>query len=166
MGEICPQDWKFNVHSKAKCTLPGLQIFFKIDGPKWPMEQQMIGHFLKWWIQAYQTNHSWHLGCILSIPTHWHRHLYAYMYIDCLLYSKTVLISHSKNEDQLSLNAGQKYCRMLQGEHSAILWTFIKLPCVIKIFVLSFLSGCLRHVLLYWLPTRPPSGTFKTFRNL
>ena len=40
-------------------------------------------------------------------------------------------------EDQLSLNAGQKYCTMLQGEHSAILSTFIKLPCVIKIFVLS-----------------------------
>ena len=28
-------------------------------------------------------------------------------------------------------------CRMLQGEHSAILLTFIKLPFVIKIFVLS-----------------------------
>ena len=41
-------------------------------------------------------------------------------------------------QDQLLLNAGQKYCRMLQGEHSAILLTFInKLPCVIKIFVLS-----------------------------
>ena len=41
------------------------------------------------------------------------------------------------SEDQLSLNAGHKYCRMLQGEHSAILRTFIKLPFVIKIFVLS-----------------------------
>ena len=40
-------------------------------------------------------------------------------------------------QDQLSLNAGQKYCRMLQGEHSAILLTFIKLPFVIKSFVLS-----------------------------
>ena len=40
-------------------------------------------------------------------------------------------------QDQLLLNAGQKYCRMLQGEHSAILSTFIKLPFVIKIFVLS-----------------------------
>ena len=38
---------------------------------------------------------------------------------------------------QLLLNAGQKYCRMLQGEHSAILSTFIKLPLVIKIFVMS-----------------------------
>ena len=37
-------------------------------------------------------------------------------------------------QDQLSLNAGQKYCRML---HSAILSTFIKLPLVIKIFGLS-----------------------------
>ena len=32
---------------------------------------------------------------------------------------------------QLSLNACQKYCRMLQGEHSAILSTFNKLPFVI-----------------------------------
>ena len=40
-------------------------------------------------------------------------------------------------QDQLSLNADQKYCGMLQGEHSAILSTFIKLPFVIKIFVLS-----------------------------
>ena len=40
-------------------------------------------------------------------------------------------------QDQLSLYAGQKYCRMLQGEHSAILSTFIKLLFVIKTFVLS-----------------------------
>ena len=59
------------------------------------------------------------------------------------LYSKTCLKQPlSKRlkigfQDQLSLNAGQKYCRMLQGEHSAILSTFIKLPFVIKIFVLS-----------------------------
>ena len=42
-------------------------------------------------------------------------------------------------QDQLhvSLNAGQKYCRMLQREHSAILSTFIKLPVVIKTCVSS-----------------------------
>ena len=44
-------------------------------------------------------------------------------------------------QDQLLLNAGQKYCRMLLGEHSAILLTFIKLPFVLKIFVLSIFSG-------------------------
>ena len=44
-------------------------------------------------------------------------------------------------QDQLSLNAGQKYCRTLQGEHSAILSTFIELPFVIKIFVLSKFEG-------------------------
>ena len=42
-------------------------------------------------------------------------------------------------QDQLSLNAGQKYCRMLHGEHSAILSAFIKLPFVIKVFVLSMI---------------------------
>ena len=41
------------------------------------------------------------------------------------------------SQDQLSLNAGQKYCRMLPLEHSAILSTFIKLQIGIKIFVLS-----------------------------
>ena len=47
-------------------------------------------------------------------------------------------------QDQLSLNAGQKYCRMLQVEHSAILLTFIKLPIVIKIFVLSLFEWPLK----------------------
>ena len=37
---------------------------------------------------------------------------------------------------RLSLNAGHKYCRLLQGEHSAILLIFIKLPFCIKTFVL------------------------------
>ena len=54
-----------------------------------------------------------------------------------LVYSKTCvkrLLSKRPKigfQDQLSLNAGQKYCRMLQGEHSAILLTFIELPFVI-----------------------------------
>ena len=58
-------------------------------------------------------------------------------------YSKTcVKLPPSKRpkngfHDRFLLNAGQKHCRMLQGEHSAILSTFIKLPFVIKIFVLS-----------------------------
>ena len=39
--------------------------------------------------------------------------------------------------DQLSLHACQKYSRMLEGEHFAILSNFIKLPFGIKIFVLS-----------------------------
>ena len=63
---------------------------------------------------------------------------------------KPVLSSHSKRrptigiQDRLLLNAGQKYCRMLQGEHSAILSTFIKLPFVIKILVLSFFEWPLK----------------------
>ena len=40
-------------------------------------------------------------------------------------------------QDRLSLNAGQKYCRMLRGEHSATLLNFIKLPIVNMVFVLS-----------------------------
>ena len=60
-----------------------------------------------------------------------------------IMYSKTcVKRSLSKRpkygfKQQLLPNAGQKYCRMLQGEHSAILLTFITLPFVIEICVLS-----------------------------
>ena len=67
-----------------------------------------------------------------------------------MLYNKTCLKRPLKKktkigfQDQLSLNAGQKYCRMPQGEHSAILSTFIKLPFIIKIFVLSIFEWPLK----------------------
>ena len=62
---------------------------------------------------------------------------------DIWIYSKTCIKQPLKKktkigfQDQLSLNACQKYCRMLSLEHSAILSTFIKLPFVNKLFVLS-----------------------------
>ena len=65
-------------------------------------------------------------------------------------YSKTCLKRPLKRrpkigfQDRLLLNAGQKYCRMLQGEHSAILSTLIKLPFVFKTFVLSFFEWPLK----------------------
>ena len=65
------------------------------------------------------------------------------LYVYSPLYSKTCekrplsKILKIGFQDQVLLNAGQKYCRMLQREHSAMLLTFIKLPIVIKIFVLS-----------------------------
>ena len=74
------------------------------------MEQKMVGHFLKWWAQAYQTNHSWHFGSKLYLHTDTDTCMH--MYIDCWWYSKTFLKWPLKKEDQLSLNAGQKYCRM------------------------------------------------------
>ena len=51
-------------------------------------------------------------------------------------------------QDQLSLIVGQKYCRMLQGEHSAILSTLIKLPFIIRSLFCLFLSGSFTQVLL------------------
>ena len=62
---------------------------------------------------------------------------------------KSVLSGLSKRtkigfKDRLSLNAGQKFCRMLQREHSAILSSFIKLPFVIKIFILSIFEWPLK----------------------
>ena len=67
-------------------------------------------------------------------------------------------IKKTKNlfQDQLSLNADQKYCRMFQREHSAILSSFIKLPFVIKIFVVSifewpFYTGLTVYQILFHL---------------
>ena len=63
---------------------------------------------------------------------------------------KPVLSGHSKRrpkigfQDRLSLNAGQKYCGMLQGEHSANLSTCIKLPFIFKTFVLSIFEWSLK----------------------
>ena len=82
------------------------------------------------------------------------RNCFVQLYFTKNEYSKTYVKRPSSNrpkigfQDQLSLNAGQKYCRMLQGEHSAILLTFIKLPFIIKIFVLSIFSGRFTQVLL------------------
>ena len=47
-------------------------------------------------------------------------------------------------QDQLTLNTGQKYCRMLQGEHSAILLTCIEQPHGFKTFVLSIFEWPLK----------------------
>ena len=53
------------------------------------------------------------------------------------------LLKNTKNgfQDWLSLNAGQKYCKMIQMEHFAILSTFIKLQVVTKTFVLFIFEG-------------------------
>ena len=46
-------------------------------------------------------------------------------------------------------NAGQKYCSVLQGEHSAIILTFIKIPFVkplyLSIFEWPFYTGFIVH---------------------
>ena len=63
----------------------------------------------------------------------------------CILFPDLYLLSYFQY--QLSLDVDQKYCRMLQGEHSATLSTFIKLPFVFKTFF-SILSGRLRQVLM------------------
>ena len=65
-------------------------------------------------------------------------------------YSKTCLKPPLKRrpkigfQDRLSFKAGQKYCRMLQREHSAILLTGNKLTSIFKTFVLSFFECSLK----------------------
>ena len=71
--------------------------------------------------------------------------------------SKMATLKKTKKgfQDQLSPNAGQKYCRMLPLEHSEILSTFIKLPFVIKIFVSSIFEWPLKTgftVILFFCP--------------
>ena len=77
------------------------------------------------------------------------------MPLDAFLTVKPALSGHSKRrpeigfQDRLSLNVGQKYCRMLL-EHSAILLAVIKLSFVFKTFVLSIFEWLLKTVLLYF----------------
>ena len=60
---------------------------------------------------------------------------------------KTVLSGHSKRrpnigfQDQLSLNAGWKYCRMLQESILQYFWPSISYHSSLRTFVLSFLNG-------------------------
>ena len=54
---------------------------------------------------------------------------------------------------------------MLHGEHFAILLTFVKVPFVIKVFVLSILSGHFTQVLLYNILTEP-RGQEQSFKAL
>ena len=72
-------------------------------------------------------------------------------------------------KDRLSLNAGQKCCRMLQMEHSAIFSTFIKLPffvslrplfCVFEVAVLyRFFCSMSRKFIAIITDHRPTQGT-------
>ena len=47
-------------------------------------------------------------------------------------------------QDQWSLNAGLKYCRMLQGEHSTILQPAFEVPHGFKTFVLPIFEWSLK----------------------
>ena len=62
----------------------------------------------------------------------------------CLIVSIPDLRPLSFFQYRSSLNGGQKYRRTLQGEHSAILSTSIKLPFAIKTLVLSIFKWRLK----------------------
>ena len=63
--------------------------------------------------------------------------------------------SHSQKDRKLVFKTNYRFMQVKsiaecsKGEHSAILLTFIKLPFVIEILVLSILSGRFTQVLLY-----------------
>ena len=110
-----------NHQHKQAIWYTGLQIFFKIGGPKWPMEQKMMGHFLKWWAQAYQTNHSWHLGCILDL----HINTDTWMHICILTANYTVnpvLSSHSKKKTIYSLMQVKSIAECSKGSILQYFW--------------------------------------------
>ena len=70
------------------------------------------------------------------------------------MYRKTCLkqpLSKRPNffQDKVSINAGQKYCRMLQREQSAIFLTFIKLTLSLRSLFCLFLSAIFTQILLY-----------------
>ena len=68
---------------------------------------------------------------------------------------KPVLRGHSKRrpkigfQDRLSLNAGQKYCRMLKQSILQYFRPSLSYHLSLRPLICLFLSGCLRQVLLY-----------------
>ena len=62
------------------------------------------------------------------------------------MYSKLVLSGHSKRRPKLVFKIDYRLMQFkgIEVEHSAILLTFIKLPFVIKIFVLSIFEWPLK----------------------
>ena len=122
-------------------------IFHKFVTELWPLIDVISQHEKRYSgaLVRFSDNSSGRRGLtFISFPADVHVHFTV----------KPVLSGHSKRrpkhgfQDQLSLNAGKKYCIMLQGEHSTILSTFIKLQFVFKIFDLSNFSGRISHVLL------------------
>ena len=130
-----------------------LQICFKIYGPKWPMEQKIEGHFLKWWAQAYKTNHSWHLGSILCLHTDTNTCMHICMYIDCWLYSKSVLSGHSKKKTNYRLMQVKSIAECSKG---SILQSFrpsLSYHLLLRSLFCPFFEWLLRTCFLYWQPT-------------
>ena len=95
----------------------------------------MSGHFLPF--SHYQSKKDtffklWNLYCELLIL--WIVHCSCWE-VNLVLYTvKPVYNGHSQKDQKLVFTTNY---RLMQGEHSAILSTFIKLPFDIKIFVLS-----------------------------
>ena len=86
------------------------------------------------------------LSMIMVFHDHTHSCLAGLKFQTDFIYSKTCLKRLLKNrqnkdlKDQLLLNAGQKYCRMLPLEHSAIRLTCIKRFSILKTIFLSSLE--------------------------
>ena len=128
----------------------GLQIFFKIGGLKCPMEQKMVGHFLKWWAQAYK--HSWHLSSMLYL----HTDRDTWMHI-CILIAhytvKPVLSGHLKKKTNYRLMLVRSIAECSKGSILQYFWPSLSYLLLLRSLFCLFLSGCLRQVLLYWQPT-------------
>ena len=130
----------------------GLQILFKIGGQKWPMEHKMVGHFLNWWAQAYQTNHSCHLGTILYL--HADTDTCMYIWILTTDYTvKPVLSGHSKKKTNYHLMQVKSIAECSNGSILQSFWPSLSYHLLLRSLFCLFLSGCLRNILLYWQPT-------------
>ena len=136
-----------------KLSTPGLKFFFKIGVPKWPMEQKMVGHFLKWsWAQAYQTNHSWHLGSILYLHTDTDTCMHIWL-LTADHTVKPVLSGHSKKKTNYRLMQVKSIAKCSKGSILQSFQPLLSYHLLLRSLFCLFLSGCIRHVLLYWQST-------------
>ena len=89
--------------------------------------------------------------CLRAAQRCWRTLFTVWVYI----FSTPVFSGHSKRrpkigfQDRLSLNAGQKYCRMLQESILQHFWPSLSYHLSLRPLFCLFLSGRLRQVLLY-----------------
>ena len=116
------------------------------------MERKMVGHFLKWWAQAYHTKHSWHLGSKLYL----HTHRDTCMHICILTADYTVKSDLSGQSKKKTIYRLMQVKIIAECSKGSILQSFrpsLSFLLLLKSLFCLFLSGCLRQVLLYWQPT-------------
>ena len=116
-------------------------FFSRLVGRSDSWSKKMVGHFLRWWAQAYKKKHSWHLGCILYL----HTDTDTCMHI-CILTAdytvKPVLSGHSKKKTNYRLMQVKSIAECSKGSILQSFWPSLSYHLLFRSLFCLFSSGC------------------------